>query len=148
MTLRSPFYAVLLILLLFAGPKACISSGPTANERDRLVAKIAIQYATLKVIDGKSERAARVISVVDQMIAVAEDGQVLTAADLAAQAKALVQWEKIEVPERLLVSNLIDIAAAEVAQRIPPGAPVELGPAKEVLGWVKEAAQLSIPQPS
>lgn len=140
---------MLLALALCASLFGCASlqSFRLADNDPRAVAvaRITIQYATLKYIDEDAEKAARVVAVVDQIIAAAE-AEPVTLVNLKLFVDRFVP-EDVDAADRLLIANLVNLVNAELSTRLPDGT-VELGDLKTVLGWVKEAAAVDAPFPA
>lgn len=129
--------ALVITLALFLTGCASIQSGNVA-------AKLAVQVATMKVIesdDDRTAKAARIVSAVEQArVWLDVDG--VTLADLKVAALRRLQERNLDPSDMLLASALVDIVAAELDVRIGQGA---LSPEQKVtvntfLGWVAEAA--------
>lgn len=115
-------------------------NGPTIQA----AAKIAIQYGVIKFIDEKPERAGAVLKFTDAALAVAEEDEA-TPDNLGLKLNALIPFDKLEPAERALVANVLELSIAELKRRVNVPGSVPLADVREVLSWVKQAAELSLP---
>ena len=107
------------------------------------IARLGVQYATVKVIRGDPVRAARVLLVVDEALTVAgTDPTNLDA--MEAQARAAIPWASISPEDRILVEFLLMQVRTELEARLrempAPGVPLA---AVTVLTWVRDQAAMS-----
>lgn len=140
----------LVLLVLVAAIVGCAGRLPTFSDSPRVereVARIAIHEATFAFVKGDVDRARRVVSVCDQVLAATSDpmGDPIVTAETI---KALIPWEKLTPQQRLDGEALVDLVVAELSARLPDGEtklPIE--DLKVVTGWVCEAAFTFVPLP-
>jgi hypothetical protein len=127
---------IAVLALVVAG---CAGRLPTFSDSPRVereVARIAVHEATFAFVRGDADRARRVVSVCDQVLATDADAMVTVDS-----LKALIPWGELNPQQRLDAEALFDLVAAELSARIPAGEhrlPIE--DVKVVTGWVREAA--------
>jgi uncharacterized lipoprotein YajG len=145
MLLKSLTVLVAFVLLAFlAGGCAGIFSTPSTQQ---VLAKIAIQQATLRAVQKNPARAAAVVSIVDRALEIVESGDdaVITAAELRS-ALDMVLPKDLSPADNLLAGNLVELIVAEVNARVPADQiNLPVAEVSAVLGWVKEAAVLVVP---
>ena len=117
----------------------------STNDGQQAVARIGVQYATLKVINGKVDRAAKVVEVADVAIELASGGA-LPLGLLEEQIRKAIPWSELDSADRQLVELLILQVREELAIRVGDGLidPEKVGAAIEVLRWVRDAAALAL----
>lgn len=108
-------------------------------------AKTAVQFATLKVIDEDTERAQRVVEIVDHVRELVDGNTTATLDQVEQTVRDEIEWSELDAAEQLVVSNLIDAVRAELDARISDGTldadeRVAVG---NVLDWVSEAAAMA-----
>lgn len=108
-------------------------------------AKISLQYGVIKFIDEDPARAEAVLKFTDAALAVAEE-DMATPDNLGLKLNALIPFDKLEPAERALVSSLLELAIVELKRRVELPGSVPLADVREVLSWVKQAAELSLPR--
>lgn len=133
----------LVAILGISALMGCASMG--TDEGQTAVARIGVQYATLKVINGKVERAEAVLDVVNAAIALAEGGEILPIDLLESQMRAVIPWDGLDDADKQLVNLLILQVRAELEVRVDDGLIDSEKVAKvlEVLEWVRDAAELA-----
>jgi len=140
---------VLALVALGCAGTGFFSGSPTTQQ---LLAKIAIQQATLRAIQAEEnapERAAAVVKIVDEALVIlqgSEDG-VITSAELQS-ALDLALPKLLSPADKLLVAQLTELIVAEIHARIPAEQlDLPIAEVSTVLGWVREAAALIAPTP-
>ena len=134
-----------LMAVLFAG-MGCASTGGGINDPTaEAVAKIAIQYGTMKYINEDVDRAAKVVAFVDAALLVAES-EPATIDELGVKILALIPTDDLEPEDRLLIANLAELVVTELKRRVTTDPSIPLADVRQVLEWVKQAAILSAPQ--
>jgi len=143
-------------LLCFVLACATFFSGSPTTQQ--ILAKIAIQQATLRAIQACDEskapgcvakRGDAVVVIVDDALEVltGDEDQVITASELYS-ALNLVLPQDLSPADKLLVAQLTELIVAEVNARIPAEQrDLPIAEASAVLGWVREAAVLVATQP-
>jgi len=113
----------------------------------QVLAKIAIQQATLRAVQSDPARAAAVVKIVDEALLILEGDKdaVITAAELQAALNQVLP-QLLTPADRLLVAQLTELIVAEVNARVPvEQADLPIAEVSVVLGWVREAAALMVP---
>lgn len=126
---------------------ACAGLAP----HQEAVAKVATQYATLKFIDGKQDRATKVKEVTAFAVSIVEGDATTTVDALEAAVRAQIHWEDLKPEDALLLNTLITAVRVELELRLADAntLPEEVVlRVAEVLSWVNEAAALVAPQAS
>lgn len=116
----------------------------TINNNEALV-KASIQYATLRIIDGDTERAERVLDGVNVARNVLDDAErVTTVKDLTNIVREKLDWSSISPENQILANLLIDKIAERIVIDIERGVidPESLVVVGNLLDWVGEAASL------
>ena len=80
-------------------------------------ARLTTYYATLKVIDGDPDKAARVQFIATEVQRYASGEEYLTVDLLIAAIKDQVRWDKLDAADELLVHALIDELRAALVRR-------------------------------
>lgn len=127
---RAP--VVLLAALLLAG---CASTGAGSFNAGQL----AIQYATLKVIDRNPEKAARVHALANEALTWTMAGEYAALDELEARVRTRIVEEANPDPaDMLLIDALLAATRAELEARIGDGVLDEATRVRvnEVLGWI------------
>ena len=131
--------------LLFAAALSLLV-GCASIEENPATAKLAVQIATLKVIEraeDQDHRRQRIVELAEEALALAESEAVLVSAVEAAVREA-VQWGNLPPSDRLLADYLITLVATELNERVGDGnwlTGKRLVAARQVLAWVVEAAR-------
>lgn len=122
-------------------------AGCAAIEQSPTTAKLATQYATLKVIERGDDQPVRAAKI----RAIAEDAKrfldhdAVTLPGLHAAVMERVDLESLSTADRMLASALVGAVVAELEARLGDGPglipPDDLYQIAEVLDWVIEAAQ-------
>lgn len=134
--LLQPLLAAFLCLSLIA----CA----TLSERES-TARLAVQYATLKVIGSDTDRADRVRELVAEGKQYIDTDTSVTVAFLAEQARARINWGSLDLADQLLIGAVLDEAQHELEKRIGEGL---LGDEQRlqlmrVLDWIDTAALMA-----
>lgn len=112
-------------------------------------ARTAIEVATLKFIDGDSQRARRFYEITDGLIAITSETETQsikkTLDKIEAKARSRIEWSKLDEAEALLIHRLIDVVRIEIQERAKQGFVDESAQVaiRTVLKWVRNIAQLS-----
>lgn len=137
----------ILVVAIWSLPVAAVVatftlSGCQTIQDNPAVARLAVEYATLKAIDEKPDRAARVAKIAGQVRANAEGGASATVALIRTAVLAEIRWDKLDQADALLIRSLIDVAAAELEKRVGDGLidPEQRLIVAEVAGWIESAA--------
>ena len=140
-------YFALFLSLLILSLSGCAGFSTTQFFGDTTVqvaARIAIQYGTMKFIDDDADRAARVIAFVDAALVIAEADSA-SIGELSAQIQGLIPYDKFDSADRVLIASLSEAVVIELTRRVDVSPETPLADIREVLGWVKLAAELSAP---
>ena len=112
-------------------------------------ARTAIEVATLKYIDGDSQRAQRVYEITSGLIKDTKDNAQKplrqTLDRIESKARERIEWDKLDQAEALVVHRVIDAARAEIEHRVSQGTVNESTQVavRTVLKWIRDISQLS-----
>ncbi len=106
-------------------------------------ARLVATYATLKVIDGDSERADRVEAIALEVSALAGDNPEATVDTLILRARALIDWPSLDAADQLLVNALLLELSVRLKEVLGDGVIPERArvTVQTVAGWIIAAAQ-------
>ncbi len=113
-------------------------------DQQKTVAKLAVQYAVLKVADKNPVKAARVAAIAKEVQAIAGGEGANTVDLLLAIARTKVARLKLDAADQVLASALIDMVGQELKARLGTGVLTsdKLLIVGEVAGWIVEASAL------
>lgn len=114
----------------------------TTSGQQKIVAKLAVQYAVLKVTDNHPEKAARIVSIAKEVQALAGSDGANTVDLLMSVIKAKVDYSKLDAADTLLANALIDTIGEQLKERVGAGtlSSDKLPIVAEVAKWVIEGA--------
>ncbi len=121
--------------------------GCSVLDNHQASAKLAVQYATLKYIDGDAHKRERVIV---QVARAEELANVAASLDALADAvRQEIPFDEMDAADAVLVNGLVDALEEELKARFPEDDgsggvldPEQIVAVKSVLGWIYEAAHL------
>lgn len=114
-------------------------------EESPTTARLAVQYATLKVIENSSDiSASDVIRNVDRARALITNAGSITLAALSAEVRKGIRWDRLDTADALLLDAVLTEAEAQLWQRIGDG---EMSAEAKttistLLDWIEQSAQL------
>ncbi|BET67170.1 hypothetical protein ASA1KI_20880 [Opitutales bacterium ASA1] len=119
----------------------------TVSERPA-VAQLAVQYATLKVIENNPAHAARVAEIAAFVRESAGNQTAPSVALLETAVRAQIDWSRLDAADTLLVDSLVSLVAAELSARLGDGplAPEHVLVVAQVAGWIERAAAIGAPR--
>jgi len=122
-----------------------LTTGCAAIQEGDPAAKTAVQYATLKYIDGDPDRAARVTELASKTQSYVSDDATSGLDEVEKRIRKEIDWNKLESADALVVSNLIDVVRAEIEARIEDKQldPKDRVAVKNVLSWVEQSAGMA-----
>lgn len=137
-----PFIAAL--ALLFSG---CATTAGQSSDQTKLLAKVAVSYAVIKVADKHPEKAAKILAISHEVRAIAGGESFNTVDLLMAFVRANVDFSKLDPADRMLAGILLDTIGAQLKDRVGSGVltPDKLLIVGEVAGWIEDAARLAAP---
>lgn len=127
-------YAAILVLVFLVG---C-----SVLDQHQAGAKLAIQFATLKYIDGSDDKRERVLEVVTNARELAATATTLDALHQAVRES--INWDRLDDADKLLASNLLDLIRDELKARFDSELldPDQIVAVNRALDWIQEAAAL------
>lgn len=134
-------------LLLLSG---CATTGGNVASQDKQpIAKIAVTYATMKVIENNPEYAARIIAIAEGVKLVTAGDTVNTVALLNAYIKAQVDWTKLSPADAMMIQMLLGEVGTQLEQRLGAGTftGANVLVVSQVAGWIEDAAKM-MPAPN
>jgi hypothetical protein len=134
--MRTITHAAIIVLLAVA-LQACallerVESSPAT-------AALTVQYGTLKYTGDDADKAQRVYDAVARL---SLDDESITLALLDDRIRAAINWERLDLADRLLLDTLLAQVRAELEQRMGSGllAPEDRVRVQQVMQWVQDAA--------
>lgn len=112
---------------------------------DNFQAKLATQYATIKIVNGDPDKADRIVEIASEIQRYASGETLLTVDLLVFAIKDQIQWNKLDVADTLLVNALLDQLRTELVARLGADAlPGDVRLAVDVVAaWVISAAEMA-----
>ena len=131
---------IVLLFLATVSMSACSFLG-----EHKATAKLATQYATIKIIDGDRAKAQRVWEIAKEVKKYANTKPQLTVDRLIDEVKAQINWGDLDAADTLLVNALIDELSQQLTNRLgSQSLPKDLRLAVDtVVDWVISAAHLT-----
>lgn len=104
--------------------------------------QLAVQYATIKVIDGDTTKRDRVLELVERGRKYVTQDDSVTIAALDQGVRDLIRWDSMDAADRLLIDNIIINARERMADEIGSGLLNAEQKAKvlTVFDWIESAA--------
>jgi hypothetical protein len=103
--------------------------------------RLAIQYATLKVVDGDQDKAARVLELIERGRQYLNDEESITIAAIDGSVRELIRWDNMDNADRILVDNILLTARKRLMEEIGAGI-LDTDQKEKVLivfNWVEES---------
>jgi hypothetical protein len=148
--MRELLYILLIVPMLFlAGCETIRSITDRATEvieSNPLIAKTAIQYGTLRFIDGDQEKTEAVVSFVNSSREFLDLSSTSRVDDVANFMKGQINWEDLSVANASLINTLFDTVQTYINRKVEGEdlSPEALVTIHEVLNWIEEATMLSV----
>lgn len=148
--MRELLYILLIAPMLFlAGCETIrsITDGATdVIESNPLIVKTAIQYGTLRFIDGDPEKSEAVISFVNSSREFLDLSSTSRVDDIANFMKDQIEWSKLSASNARLINTLFDTVQSYVNRKVEGEdlSAEALVTIREVLNWIEDATLLSI----
>jgi len=130
---------------LLMGLALTLAVGCAALQNEEPGAKLAIQAATLKVIDGDADRAQRVHGIADEVIGLVDGDAEATLDVIEQRVRDEIRWDRLDQAEQLVASNLADAVRVEIEARIEGGAldPGDRVAVQNVMTWIRDAGAMA-----
>ena len=144
--MKTKLIAIILALSIGTGAfTGCVTTGtgPTPATQ-KAIAKLAVQYAVLKVANNNPEKAAKAAAIAVQVKALAGGQGANTVDLLIAIVRVEVGKLNLKAEDALLADALVDLVAQELEARLGSGVLTseKLLIVGEVAGWIVDAAAL------
>ena len=132
--------------ILQTGCNSTTDSKNLTPEQTKLIASVAVKYATMKVVENNPSKSAKVIAVAEEVRKIAGSNGFDTVDLLMAFIKTRVDLSKLSPADQMLAGVLLDEIGLQLKSRIGSGklTPDRLLIVGEVAGWVEDAARFSI----
>lgn len=134
------------IVLLFSG---CASTGTSGQmpEQGKIAARIAVTYATMKVIEKKPGYAGQIVAIAGLVRQVTSGDKVTTVALLDTFIRSQIDFSKLSPADAMVVSILLDEVKIQLEAKVGTGQfnSANLVVVSEVVGWIETAAKASTP---
>lgn len=133
---------VSIILALAFGLGAFVGCASTSADQQKVIAKLAVSFAVLKVADKSPEKAARIVAIAQEVKALAGSDGANTVDLLMSLVRAKVAAQKLDAADQLLAGALVDMVGTELKTRLGSGVLTsdKLLVVGEVAGWIVDAA--------
>lgn len=140
LSMKTKLVSIILALAFGFGAFAGCASTPAAQQK--VLAKLAVQYAVLKVADKKPEKAAKIAEIAKEVQAVAGSEGAETVDLLIALVRVKVATLNLDAADKVLAGALIDMVGEELKAELGEGvlSTDKLLVVGEVAGWIVEAA--------
>jgi predicted negative regulator of RcsB-dependent stress response len=145
--MKNKINSILAVLAFACAALFALPACNTTTGQQKIVAKLAVQYAVLKVTDKHPEKAARIVSIAREVQALAGGDGANTVDLLVGLIKAKVDFSKLDAADTLLANALIDTIGEQLKERVGSGtlSPDKLPLVAEVAKWVIEGAGAVVP---
>lgn len=133
------FFAIALVGAVF------LTSGCQTIKERPAVAQLAVQYATIKVVEKNPDRAARVIEIAAYIKANAGNSSAASVALLEVAVRKQIDFERLDAADTFLVDTLIGLVRDELVARLGDGplSPENALIVAQVAGWIEDAAKMA-----
>jgi hypothetical protein len=142
--MRTYFISLLAALLL------AFTGCTTSNSLQPVAAQLAVQYATLKVLEDHPEYGPRIIEITQHVRAVASGDAAATVSVIDSLIRSQIDWKKLNQSpaDALMVNTLLLAIRSELETRIGNGIIDEKAmlTIAQVAGWIEEAAASTVPR--
>lgn len=134
------------ISLLFAGCATTDGTG-VSPDQTKLLAKVAVSYAVIKVADKHPEKAAKILAISHEVRAIAGGEGFNTVDLLMTFVRAKVDLSKLDPADQMLAGILLDTIATQLKAKVGSGVLTsdKLLIVGEVAGWIEDAARIAAP---
>jgi len=141
--MNSKITTIILALVIGLGAFSGCASTPSAQQK--VVAKLAVQYAVLKVADKNPAKAAKIEEIAKDVQAVAGGEGANTVDLLMSIARGKVATLKLDAADKVLADALLEMVGAELKARLGEGvlSTDKLLVVGEVAGWIVDASKLA-----
>lgn len=133
------------LLITIALSLGVILSGCAILEENPSTAKLTIQVAVLKIIDGDSDRADRVVEIAQKARFHVSSDSSVTIEAIDGEIRRHIRWDTLGAAEKLLVNAILDEAKQRLQDEIGAGLLDADQKVKviTVLDWIEQAAGMS-----
>lgn len=131
------------MILSFCAVTALLLVGCATLQENQASAKLVVQVATIKYVDGDDGKRARLLEAVDDARTIASTASSLDAVDSVIRQR-VTESPDLDAADKLLAFGLLDVIKAELQKRFDDDLldPEQLVAVNQVLDWVAEAAPL------
>jgi hypothetical protein len=130
------------LISIFAAVALSLSGCTTGSALRPVAAQLAVQYATLKVIENNPDHAGRIAEISASVRAAASGQAAATVAVIDSLIRAQIRWEKLSPADVNLVNILLLAVRAELEARVGSGVidSQAMLTVAQVAGWIEQAA--------
>ena len=138
--MRTHLIATVAAVLLLAGCKSPNSLQPIAEQ-------LAIQYATLKVLENNPDYSPRIVEITRHVREVASGDASATVEVIDGLIRSQINWAKLAPSDAMIVNTLLLAIRSELEARIGNGIldPEALLTVAQVATWIEQAAASTLP---
>lgn len=133
---------ILMVVMMLFALSAC-STVSKFVEESPATAELTFKYATAKIVDGQTDRVARVLSAVSDARQFLDSEESVTVSFLYDQAVARINWSRLDPADQLLFRAILQNASERLQREIGSGVLDESQELRllTVLGWIEDAAR-------
>lgn len=141
-----PFVLAAWLAVLVAGLFCFSGCASTPGDRTT-IARVAVSYATYKVIENNPDHAPRIVAISQAVREVAGGETFNTVALLDTFIRSQIKWERLSAADTLLAHMLLDEIKRQLIAKVGDGALTsdKLLVVGEVAGWIEDAAKAATP---
>ena len=126
---------ILIIAFIFMAGCSFIEDNPNT-------ARLTTQYATAKIIDNDSARAARIVVIASNARATIGENSTTTIAELDDYVRSKIRWNSLSPEDSILIDAVLSSASDRLQEEISDGLldPDQRVALSEFLSWIEEVA--------
>lgn len=145
-----PVMRIMLTMLVLSLLSGCAVLSGDGTKGQEFAVRSSIQLATVRVIDGDTDRADRVVTVATQARELVSGDTTAALDDVEDAVRDEIRWDRLTPVESQVASDLIELVRAEIEARIGDG--VLKGDdrvaVRNVLDWIIDAAERAVERQS
>lgn len=135
------------LILLLAAVLGLSGCATTPQDRST-IARVAVTYATCKVIENNPDHGPRILVISQAVRQVAGGESFNTVALLDTFIRSQIKWERLSAADTLLAHVLLDEVKRQLTAKVGSGVLTsdKLLVVSEVAGWIEDAVRAAVPK--